>query len=242
VGLDPSAWCRQKFIDFLTVAPFLSTEPDIPVHEFKRTCTDVPVYAALEYTVGWRLMTREQTWAASSLLLKDAADGIYLFNYFIAWDEGLEPDLSALGVLLSPDSLATKSKLYTLAIPKYPVPHVSLPSPMPLTLEEGESRDFAIATNEPREPSKLILRLEARADVDPIDLVVSFDGKPLGNGYRTDQLQIFAHTIPHPLAPVSRIVEFVVPPAWLQPMNAVRVTARNHLTLEYVYLAVIHRP
>jgi hypothetical protein len=113
---------------------------------------------------------------------------------------------------------------------------------MPLPLKKDERRELTIAANEPREPSSVVLRLEARSDLDPEDLDVSFNGKPLGRGYRTEYVQIFTHTIPHPLAPTSRIVEFVVPPGLLQPMNALRVTAHDDLTLEYVYLAVMHRP
>ena len=54
LAADPEAWCRKGYIDFLTVAPFLSTENDINAVEFKAVCGTVPVYTAQEFTIGNR--------------------------------------------------------------------------------------------------------------------------------------------------------------------------------------------
>jgi hypothetical protein len=242
VGLDVGWWCRRGLVDFLTVAPFLSTEYDIPVREFKAACPSVPVYPALEYTVGWRMMTREQTRAAAALYLNDGADGIYLFNYFISWDErpSLEPDLGVLRELTSADSLVAKDKLYSLAVPKYPVPNVSLPSPMPLELKPGVASQVVLRVHEPRRPSALVLRLEGRGEVRPGDLAVRFNGRPLRQGRHPDGPQIFARRIPHTLPSTGNLVEFDVSPDLLREKNVLSIKAQGGITLLGVDLGVKH--
>jgi hypothetical protein len=242
VGLDVGSWCRKGLIDFLTVAPFLSTENDIPVREFKAVCGSVPVYAGTEYTVGWRMMIRVQTRAAAALYLHEGADGIYLFNYFIPWDEraGLEPDFAFLKELTSPDSLARKDKLYTLPVPKYPIPNVSLSSPMPLRLRPFVASEVTLRVHEPERPASLVLQLEADVDVNPSDLVVQFNGRTLIGARRPDVPQLFPRRIPHPLPPTSHLVVFDVPSGLMRERNSVRITTKQMMTLETIDLAVRH--
>jgi len=240
VGLDPAAWTREGLMDFLTVAPFLSTESDIPVQEFKRVCGSVPVYAGLEYTMGARMMVREETRAASSLLLAAGADGIYLFNYFIAWDEGGQPDFGVLPELLSLDSLTGKDKLYTLCAAKYPVPDVSLPAQLPVVLKRGEKIRLSIPVCEPRRPRSVVVRAESDAPVLAREVQILFNGTPLPEGRTPVNPQVFVHRIPHKLTPVEAAVEYVIDPALLRPVNVIELTSTRDLRLEWLYLGVKH--
>ena len=91
MGADPAAWCAKGYVDFLAIAPFLSTENDINAREFKAVCGKVPIYTAQEFTMGNRQMTRGEKRATAALHYASGADGIYLFNYFVAWDGGISP-------------------------------------------------------------------------------------------------------------------------------------------------------
>jgi hypothetical protein len=240
VGMDPARWCRLELVDFLTAAPFLSTEPEMPVQEFKKVCGSVPVYAALEYTMGARMMVREETRAAAARHFAAGADGIYLFNYFIAWDEaiGIAPDLGFLRELLSPDSLAGKDKLYTLCAAKYPVPNVSLTAPLPVQVKAGEKAELVLQVVEPRRPRRAVLRIESDAPLTPGELTVVFNGTRLEGGRRPAHPQIFPRKIPHPLTPVEAAVEFVIEPGLLRPRNVIGLTSKRGLRVDWIYLGV----
>jgi hypothetical protein len=111
LGLDPAAWTRQRLIDFLTVGPFLSTEVDIPVQDFKAACPGIPIYTSIEYTLGDRPMTREITRAAAATLLAAGADGIYSFNHFCQRESGPE-DFGVFAEIRHPEALSGRTKLY----------------------------------------------------------------------------------------------------------------------------------
>jgi hypothetical protein len=240
VGLDPGTWSREGLVDFITVAPFLSTETDIPVREFKRECGSVPVYTGLEFTIGARMMTREEKRAAAALLYAAGSDGMYLFNYFVAWDVGLHADMDVLRELVHPDSLVGKDKLYTLAIPRYPVPNVSLPSALPLHIEEGERGAVILRAHEPVVPRTMTLRIECAADVDPANLRVAFNGVELAAGARPTSAMMYPQPVEYKPAPVSRAAEFDVPPKLLKEVNSVSILTASSLRVDWMYLAVRH--
>jgi hypothetical protein len=241
VGIDPARWSRMGLVDFLTAAPFLSTEPEMPVQEFKQVCGTVPVYAALEYTMGARMMVREETRAAAARHFAAGADGIYLFNYFIAWDEviGIAPDLGFLRELLWPDSLAGKDKLYTLCAAKYPVPNVSLTAPLPVQVKAGEKVELVVHVVEPRRPRSVVLRIESDASLTPGELNVVFNGSRIEGGRRPSHPQIFPRKIPHPLTPVEAAVEYVIDPGLLESRNVIALSPAKDLRVDWIYLGVI---
>jgi hypothetical protein len=240
VGLDPATWAREGLVDFVTVAPFLSTETEIPVRDFKLACGPVPVYTGMEFTIGARMMTREEKRAAAALLYAAGSDGIYLFNYFVAWDAGFQADTEVLRELAHPDSLVRKDKLYTLAIPRYPVPYVSLPSPLPLNVREGERGGVVLRVHEPVAPRTITLRIECAADVGPSDLRVAFNATDLAPGVRPTSALLYPQPVEYKPAPVSRAVEFQVPPHILQDVNSVSILGGTSLTVHWIYLAVKH--
>jgi hypothetical protein len=240
LGVDPAAWSRKGLVDFLTIAPFLSTEIDVPVAEFKSACGALPIYTCMEFTIGARQMTREEKRAAAALLYAAGSDGIYLFNYFVSWDAGLQADIDVLAELADPELLAGKDKLYTIAIPRYPVPGVSLPGQVPIRLTKGDQKSVFIKTVEPTRPKSVVLRIECADTLRVGDLEIQMNGAPLGQGLMPANAQIFPETI-WPALPVrEKTLEFRVDPALLQPSNRIVIQAHRGVTVEWVYLGVKH--
>jgi hypothetical protein len=239
-GLDPGTWSRQGLIDFLTVAPFLSTETDIPVAEFRAACGRIPIYTCIEFTIGARQMTREEKRAAAALLYAAGSDGIYLFNYFVAWDTGFQVDTEVLAELASPELLRGQDKLYTIAIPRYPVPGVSLPGQVPIRFKKGDEKSVTIRTHEPLRPRSVVLRIECAETITTGDLRVWINGTYLRQGLTPSQPQIFPEKI-WPSQPVrERTLEFEADPALLKDVNEVTIQANLPVTVEWVYLGVRH--
>jgi hypothetical protein len=240
LGVDPAAWAREGLIDFLAVAPFLSTETDINAAEFKRVCPGIPVYTGMEFTIGARQMTRQEKRAAAALLYAGGSDGIYLFNYFVAWDAGLDADTEVLRELAHPDSLVRKDKLYTLAIPRYPVPGVSLPGQLPLVLKGGEKNSVTLRTHEPVPPKRAVLRVECSGRIEPGDLRLEWNGSLLGAGTRPDSAQAFPEKI-WPASPVrENMLAFPVDPASIRGENRLVIAGAKDLKVEWVHLGVWH--
>jgi hypothetical protein len=240
LGLDPVAWSQRGLIDFLTVAPFLSTETDIPVGEFKAACGSIPVYTCLEFTIGSRQMTREEKRAAAALLYAAGSDGIYLFNYFVAWDAGLQADTEVLPELADPDLLSGKDKLYTLAIPRYPVPGVSLPGQVPLRMKKGDERSVTVRTCEPKPPQSVIVRIECADTVSTGDIQLRMNGTYLGEGSTPKNPQLFPQKIWPSLPLREKTLEFFADPGLLKEVNELAIRASRPLTVEWVYLAAKH--
>ena len=239
-GLDPAKWSRQNLIDFLTLAPFLSTETDIPVAEFRAACGRIPIYTCMEFTIGTRQMTREEKRAAAALLYAAGSDGIYLFNYFVAWDAGFEVDTDVLAELANPELLIGKDKLYTLAIPRYPVPGVSLPGQVPIRLKKGQEKSVTVRTHEPVRPGSVVLRIECADTVITGDLRVWINGTYLPQGLTPSQPQVFPERIWPSLPVMKKTLEFVADPALLKDVNVVTIQANRPVTVEWVYLGVRH--
>jgi hypothetical protein len=240
LGVDPATWCRKGSVDLLTVSPFLSTETDIPVAEFKTACGSVPVYTGIEFTIGTRQMTREEKRAAAALLYASGADGMYLFNYFVAWDYGLQADTEVLPELADPALLTGKDKLYTLAVPRYPVPGVSLPGQVPLRLGAGEEGQVTVRIHEPVRPTSAVLRIECAGPIAPLNIRVRLNGKPLVSGHTPSTPQIFAQKGFHPLPEIAKTVEFDVDPNDLQESNTLSLRVSDRAQVDWVYLAVKH--
>jgi hypothetical protein len=238
LGVDPATWSKKGFIDFLTVAPFLSTETDIPVGEIKAVCGSIPVYTCLEFTIGARQMTREEKRAAAALLYAAGSDGMYLFNYFVAWDAGFDADIDVLKELANPELLDGKDKLYTLAIPRYPVPGVSLPGQVPIRLSKGESEVVTVRTHETVRPISLVLRIECADTLAAGDLQVRFNGNALDRGVVPQSAQLFPQKIWPSLPVREKTLEFVVDLTLFKDSNEVTIQANRAMTVEWVYLGV----
>jgi hypothetical protein len=240
LGLDPVTWSRSGLIDFLTLAPFLSTETDIPVGEFKAACGSIPIYTCLEFTIGARQMTREEKRAAAALLYAAGSDGMYLFNYFVAWDAGFQADTEVLPELADPSVLVGKDKVYTIAIPRYPVPGVSLPGQVPLKIKKDEKRSVVVRTAEPLRPRSIVVRIECADTIGLGDVRIRMNGIELGSGSTPVDTQIYPQKIWPSLPVREKTLEFLADPALLKETNEVTIQANRPVTVEWVYLAVKH--
>ena len=238
LGVDPATWCTKGMIDVLAIAPFLSTENDINAREFKAVCGPVPVYAAQEFTMGNRQMTRGEKRATAALHYANGADGIYLFNYFVAWDGGIEPDLEVLHELIDPSLLEGKDNLYSLAPAWFPVPGVSLTSQLPLALRKAQLETVELRVKESMPPRTLVLRIECKEDMELEDVVVFFNGIRLQDGHMPAVPQIFPEKVVRQLPDVKKSVEFSVEPSLLQGLNRIGIHAQKAMTVEYVYLGL----
>lgn len=238
VGLNPAEWCKLDYVDFITVSPFLSTECDMPVYEFKAACGDKPVYSAMEYTLGWRNMTPETMAAAAASLYDYGADGMYSFNFFCNREEKMEADFTVFRKIGRPDSLAGKNKLYGMGPAKYPIPNVSMNSVLPLTLLPGQARAIALRTPEEHKAARVTLWLEAQQVLDADRIYVEFNDQNLEQVEHAQVSFPFQEQVNKPFASSARVLCFTVPPDWLQSNNQIVLVAETQVTIEYVYLSV----
>jgi hypothetical protein len=182
------------------------------------------------------MMTVEEIRAASALFYAAGADGIYSFNYFCSRAAGQEPDFSVFDEIGNPDSLTRLEKLYALAVPKYPIPNVSLPAALPLELTRGESREVLMQTAEHQAPHSALLRIECRDSVSTAALQVSFNGARLSGGSHPSRE--FVRKVPYKPTPAPRCLEFIIDPGVIRRNNTLTLTAREGMTVEWIYLAV----
>ena len=238
VGLDPVAWSKQDLIDFLTVAPFLSTQPDIPVGEFREACGALPIYAGMEYTIGTRGMTREEKRSTAALLYAAGADGIYLFNYFVMWDAGLDMDTGVLRELADPGLLSGTDKVYTLAATRHPIPLVTPPSSLPLIVPKMQTRTVTFNTAESQLPRSVTVRLEFKDDIAPEDIRIWFNVVEQGRGAHPEQALLFPQPVDYVPPPRTRTLEFAVDPHLLKSSNSLTISALREVQVEWIYVAV----
>jgi hypothetical protein len=240
VGLDPTSWCNLGLVDFLTVAPFLSTEPDMHIAEFRKSCGDVPLYGCLEFTCGERMMTVEEIRAASALFYAGGADGIYSFNYFCAREGGQEPALSVFHDISDPLPLSRMDKVYTLSAAKYPVPNVSLTAPLPVRLRKGSPQTVTLGTKEPVLPAGIRLRIECAAGTEEGSLDVLFNGAALERGRHPAGQIIVPRKVLYQPPPVTQVLEFDVDPRLLRDVNSLTLSSGPDVTVNWIYLIVKH--
>ncbi len=239
VGLDPAAWAREHLIDFLTVGPFLSTEVDIPVREFKAACPGIPVYTSIEYTLGDRPMTREITRAAAATLYAAGADGIYSFNHFCQRESGPE-DLGVFADISRPEALRRKTKLYVAGAARYPVPNVSMKSQLPLMIGPDRPGELVLQTAEALLPRAATLRIESDSTISAERLRLTLNGKTLRPVSKISTSLFPDHYWRGGEIPADRCVEFIADPSLLRAKNRITISSTQKAKITWVYLAVEH--
>jgi hypothetical protein len=239
VGLDPASWVREQLVDFLTIGPFLSTEVDIPVRDFKKACPGIPIYASIEYTLGDRPMTREITRAAAATLFAAGADGIYSFNHFCQRESGPE-DFGVFAEIKSPEKLIGTSKLYAAGAARYPVPNVSMKSQLPLIVEPGRTGELFLRTAEAERPRTVRIRIESDSAINVRNLRLALNGKTL---QPAPQLSMGLYPDRYWRGgeiPAERCIEFPVDPALLRGDNRITIQTEQKVKLTWLYLAAVH--
>jgi hypothetical protein len=156
-GLDAVTWAQQGLIDHLIVAPFLTTDFDVPVEQWNQLLsgTGVGVTVGLEHAVGasWYEQmpnTPELRRGAAMAALARGSQGTYLFNHFAFADEE-KPYLLKEPYLLqemgSVETLADKDRSYAVTYADINDPNTPMwgaLGALPRTLSPGESADFSL--------------------------------------------------------------------------------------------------
>ncbi len=239
VGLDPPAWARERLVDFVTIGPFLSTEVDIPVLEFKKACPGIPVYTSIEYTLGDRPMTREITRAAAATLFAAGADGIYSFNHFCQRESGPE-DFGVFAEISRPEALRRKAKLYALSAARYPVPNVSMQSQLPLTVGPNQQGELTLRTAETVHPRAVTIRIEADSAINAKHIQLALNGTALRLSPRLTTGLFPDRFWRGGVIPGDRCVEYSAEPSQLRGKNRITITAKQKMNVTWLYLATEH--
>ncbi len=101
IGLDPVTWAKEGLLDFVIVSHYLRNDFPLPIAEYKKLITKIPVYACIEVerdAENYRRIARE--------LWDGGADGLAMFNFF-TWREGAkkEPEFELFRELSDPEKL-----------------------------------------------------------------------------------------------------------------------------------------
>jgi hypothetical protein len=122
LGLDAAAWAREDLVDGIVVTAHFTTAWDMDLGAFRRLVgDDIALYPGVEFW-GYCVDGLQGVMGLDETLLRGfaaaqyagGADGIYLFNFFVAQETGREPLFAALGQLGDPDGLRGKAKTYCL--------------------------------------------------------------------------------------------------------------------------------
>jgi uncharacterized lipoprotein YddW (UPF0748 family) len=90
LGCDVPVWARNGWVDYVVVSEFLFERGDLPIPQWKQAIPTVPVYGGIECTRGGgqKNLSAEEYRRAAAQLLKQGADGVYLFNFFTSREGG----------------------------------------------------------------------------------------------------------------------------------------------------------
>ena len=96
-GCDVPGWADKGVVDFVTVSEWLFERGDLPIDQWKKAITRVPVYGGIEVVwhnkpAGARALSADDYRRQGRNLFKAGADGVYIFNMFTSresapWNE-----------------------------------------------------------------------------------------------------------------------------------------------------------
>lgn len=160
-GLDVREWLRLGLLDFISTGVHWRGDPAMPVAQFREELgndLNIPFYSSID---DGGLKPRE-TWSHGQLrgmashILSQGADGLYLFNYYLAeWNSlynrnvptvegGMVCRVRVPGLLQELGSLETlkgRNKIYSLSdeVVQY---RIRNNSPLPISLTKGARKSF----------------------------------------------------------------------------------------------------
>ena len=218
LGVDVAEWARQKLIDFLTPAPFLSCDYVIPFEAFRNLLADhpIPLYAGTDLNHSGRCHTVEsyRGWALS--MYDQGADGLNLFN-FPCWTEYIgEQPYEWIADLNDPNKLTHKPALYTLVAGYHRIGGVDQPTPLPVTIHPAKGVDLVMKLPRIALPASRALLLTAASG----EVQVSVNGTRLSHSWRAPSGNLFMPFMDAELLnrepPAAECRVFMVPPALLR--------------------------
>ena len=101
LGCDVPGWARTGWIDYVAVSEFLFERGDLPIGQWRQAIPAIPVYGGIECTrgSGQKNLSADEYRKVAAQLLKQGAEGVYLFNFFTSREEGkdaYEPPFAVL--------------------------------------------------------------------------------------------------------------------------------------------------
>lgn len=140
VGLDVQSWTKQKLINMLVICPFLTTDWQLPVNEFRLHIEDdtFPIYSGFDLGYGPQVHYPESMRGICTSLYEDKPDGLYLFN-FPCWIERLAARPYHWLTGLDDPSTAAIKPLVLSVNHQRSRQHCDLPALIPVTIAAGAS-------------------------------------------------------------------------------------------------------
>ncbi|MEX2607296.1 MAG: hypothetical protein WD708_08125 [Kiritimatiellia bacterium] len=211
-GYDVPTWGREKLVDLVTLAPFLSQS----LFEFEIDLwravlgegvellaqTDAGMHAWPDGGKGAKIMDYNFIFGGAAAALREGADGVYLFNecYRVNRDDGItQRNPGLLRDLLenagNADMLLEHPRRHPVSYHQTPGPGMAIPCvlPVPLTQPEGtfdigryrETMPFRIPLGPVPEQSPVWLHVGVDVAAAPVaaeGFTVWVNGQPIGQG------------------------------------------------------------
>ena len=195
-GLDVQAWVDEGLVDFLTLGVHWCGDPAIDVDAFRASLGQagerIPIYATVDdggFTPR-EIFSHGTLRGSADFALSHGADGIYLFNYFLAeylqggrrvqpvpgTDACRTRSRELLDELGSLKTLRGRNKIFAWCAsrPEYGIHSLT---PLPLDLPGEVALPLGARLRGRNKPAEAVLLV--RCDGDPADWTLRFDGKEL---------------------------------------------------------------
>jgi len=141
IGMDIEAWARHRLVDMLIVCPFLTTDWQLPINEFRDLLggAAIPVYAGFDIGFGPQVHFPESLRGICTSLYECNPDGLYLFN-IPCWIERLAArPYHWLTGLENATTAAAKPLLFAVNHKRSRVAGVDQPAVTPADIAPGAS-------------------------------------------------------------------------------------------------------
>jgi len=243
LGMDIGEWARRDLLDMLVVCPFLTTEWQVPVGDFRALMgqATTPLYAGFDFGFGQQTHFPESLRGICSSLYACGADGIYLFN-FPCWIEYLAArPYHWLAGLEDPRTAATKPLLLAVDHTRHRIAGVDQVGQLPATLEADKPLELTLYVPEAVLPAwggRLLVHSHG-------DIALAVNGQP-GTALAPQRSELFLEFATHDREANARPAladcrTFAINPACLQPgPNRLTLTnaAAKPLVIERVNLGL----
>lgn len=260
LGLDPVAWHRRGYLDFLTVSHFLHLFFGLLIADFKSALPGLAVYGCLDYIVGGPMIdgylyardaTAEIYKGAAAALYAQGADGIYLFNMYVCRGNGPDPKrkdwshdepFQVLKVIGDPQTLEDEEKLYLVDSRFEPfdnpffdvraqLPAETLPeAPLVVTMWAGERKTSG---------KKATLRVVAAGLAPETKVAVQLNGQGQGMGRKAAQPHLYREEYDQLPPDPASCVDFSVSEGDLKfGPNEIVVLSSSPVTIRSIEMAI----
>jgi len=190
MGADAAEWTGRRLLDFLTIAPFLSTDFSLPFGRFRDMLPEpTPICAGMDISFSGRLHIPE-SYRAWALAMHDlGADGLNIFN-FPCWTEIVaEHPYHWIADLLDPAALARQPLLYPVIIDTHRSRGIDMPVSLPAEVTPEQPAELTLHLPEAALPparANLLIAAEGACD-----LSVAVNDTPLDRPRFTQATNLF---------------------------------------------------